>query len=102
MAPHRSVRQFADRLTTAHDVAPCTLCWCATTGDVTIRRAEPSDSDTVLTMMREIAVAEAVGTVDVSAERWRDLLPRDDVIVFITGHDDSAIGHVSAIRQLNI
>lgn len=72
------------------------------TDTVTIRRASPADSDTVLAMMREIAGAEAVGTVDVSADRWRDLLHRDDVIVFLAERDGAAIGYVSAVRQLNL
>jgi GNAT superfamily N-acetyltransferase len=72
------------------------------TAAITIRRATPADSDTVLAMMREIAGAEAVGTVDVSADRWRDLLRRDDVIVFLAERDGAAIGYVSAVRQLNL
>ena len=50
-------------------------------GSVTIRRAEPNDGDALLTMMREIAGAEAVGTVE---------------------RDGAAIGYVPAVRRLNI
>ena len=45
-----------------------------TPSPVTVRRATPDDSDTILVMMNEIAGAEAVGTVDVDPERWRDLM----------------------------
>lgn len=41
--------------------------------------AEPTDSDTVLTTMREIAAAEAIGTVDITAEQLRELLHRNAV-----------------------
>jgi ribosomal protein S18 acetylase RimI-like enzyme len=69
---------------------------------VTIRRADPTDADVLLAMMCEIAGAEAVGTVEVSAERLRVLLDRDDVVVFIAQYGGDAIGYVSAVRQLKI
>jgi GNAT superfamily N-acetyltransferase len=72
------------------------------TGRVTVRRAEPSDADALLAMMREIAGAEAVGTVEVSADRLRALLHRDEVVVFIAEQGGDAIGYVSAVRQLKI
>jgi ribosomal protein S18 acetylase RimI-like enzyme len=72
------------------------------TTDVTVRRAEPGDSDTVLAMMNEIAGHEAVGSVDVSPEQWRELLQRDDVIVFLAEHRGAAVGYVSAVRKLHL
>ena len=44
-----------------------------------IRRAGSGDSDTVLVMMQEIAAHEGVGEVGVTADRWRELLDRDDL-----------------------
>lgn len=72
------------------------------TSDVIVRRAEPGDSDTVLAMMNEIAGHEAVGSVDVTPERWRELLHRDDVIVFLAECRGAAVGYVSAVRKLHL
>jgi ribosomal protein S18 acetylase RimI-like enzyme len=70
--------------------------------EITIRRAGPGDSDTVLAMMREIAAEEGVGDVDVTADRWRELLGRDDVVVFVAERGGSPVGYVSAVVQLHL
>lgn len=72
------------------------------TGDVTVRRAGPADADTVLAMMREIAGEENAGAVEVDPDRWRELLDRDDVVVLVAERDGTAMGYVSAVRQLNL
>lgn len=69
---------------------------------VTIRRAGPDDGDGVLAMMREIAAEEGVGDVDVTAGRWRELLGRDDVVVFLAERDGAPVGYVSAVVQLHL
>jgi ribosomal protein S18 acetylase RimI-like enzyme len=69
---------------------------------VTIRRAGPDDSDTILEMMREIAAEEGVGDVDVTPHQWRTLLSRDDVVVFVAERDGTAVGYVSAVVQLHL
>jgi ribosomal protein S18 acetylase RimI-like enzyme len=71
-------------------------------GAVRVRRAGPRDSDVVHEMMREIAAEEGVGAVDVEPDRWRTLLGRDDVIVFVAEHGGAAVGYVSAVVQLHL
>lgn len=70
--------------------------------DIAIRRAGPQDGDIVLAMMREIAAEEGVGDVDVTADRWRELLGRHDVVVFVAERAGRAVGYVSAVVQLHL
>ena len=70
--------------------------------DVAVRRAGPDDSDAVLAMMREIAAEEGVGAVDVTPHRWRQLMGRDDVLVFLAERGGDPVGYVSAVLHLHL
>jgi hypothetical protein len=73
------------------------------TPHVTIRRATPSNAHVVLSMMREIAAEEGVGSVHLTVPRLRGLLDRDDVTVLVAWQEPgTALGYVSAVRQLNL
>ncbi|WP_448617748.1 N-acetyltransferase family protein [Geodermatophilus sp. URMC 65] len=70
---------------------------------ITIRRATPVDAGTVAAMVREIAAHEdQAAHVHVTDERWRQLLDRPDVFVFLAEHAGGAVGYVSAVRQLHL
>jgi ribosomal protein S18 acetylase RimI-like enzyme len=70
---------------------------------VDVRRAEPDDAGTVLTMVREIAAHEgdasdAAGT----PESWAAMLARPDVVVLLAERDGVPVGYVSAVRRLHL
>ena len=66
-------------------------------GEVTTRRATPTDAADVAAMVAEIT---AHGHVDV--EQWRRLLSRADVVVLLAERDGAPVGYVSAVRQLHL
>lgn len=70
---------------------------------VTIRRATPADAETVQMMVLEIAEHEGDSAhVHVTAERWRTLLDREDVVVLLGERDGAPLGYVSAVRRLHL
>ncbi|MBX9245617.1 GNAT family N-acetyltransferase [Actinotalea ferrariae] len=70
---------------------------------VTIRRAVPADAATVQTLVLEIAAHEGdTEHVRVTAERWQQLLERDDVVVLLAERDGRALGYTSAVRRLHL
>ena len=75
----------------------------AATAAVRIRRATPADAVQVAAMVREIAAHEdQAAHVHVPEAQWRTLLQRPEVIVLLAERDGSAVGYVSAIRQLHL
>ena len=74
-----------------------------TSPSLTIRRATPADTTEVAAMVAEIAAHEDQSAhVHVDTDQWRTLLARDDVIVLVAEQDGTALGYVSAIRQLHL
>ncbi len=74
-----------------------------TAAATTIRRATPADAATVAAMVREIAAHEdQTAHVHVPDAQWHGLLERAEVIVLLAERDGSAVGYVSAIRQLHL
>ena len=72
-------------------------------GDISIRRATPSDADTVLTMVREIAAhQDELEYVTITVNRWEQLLARPEVIVLLAERDSRAVGYVSAVRRMHL
>ncbi|MGC9671175.1 N-acetyltransferase family protein [Planosporangium sp. 12N6] len=72
------------------------------TSATSVRRAGPADADTVLTLVRELAAhQDQLEHVTVTADRWRDLLARPDVIVLVAERDGEPLGYVSVLRQVN-
>ncbi|XVQ86919.1 N-acetyltransferase family protein [Microbispora siamensis] len=70
---------------------------------VTIRRAGPEDAAAALTLLRELAAhQDQLRHVEVSEERMRELLCREDVIVLLAERGGRPIGFVSVVRHLNI
>jgi GNAT superfamily N-acetyltransferase len=68
-----------------------------------IRRATVADATEVATMVGEIAAHEdQVAHVQVDVNQWRTLLARPDVIVLVAERGNTAIGYVSAVRQLHL
>lgn len=75
----------------------------AVASTVTIRRAAPADAATVQTLVLEIAAHEGdTHHVRVTAERWEQLLGRDDVVVLVAERDGRALGYTSAVRRLHL
>jgi GNAT superfamily N-acetyltransferase len=70
---------------------------------VTVRRATPADAATVHALVLEIAAHEGdLDHVHVTAERWAELLRRDDVVVLLAERDGAALGYTSAVRRLHL
>ena len=70
---------------------------------VVVRRATAADAGTVHTLVLEIAAHEgAVEHVRVTAERWRRLLQRDDVVVLLAERGGQPVGYTSAVRRLHL
>ena len=70
---------------------------------VTVRRAAPAAPATVHRLVPEIAAHEdAPDHVHVTAERWAELLRRDDVVVLLAERDGAALGYTSAVRRLHL
>lgn len=70
---------------------------------LTVRRATPADATEVAAMVGEIAAHEdQLAHVHVDTDRWRTLLARPEVIVLVAEQDGTAIGYVSAVRQLHL
>ncbi|MGY1641253.1 GNAT family N-acetyltransferase [Geodermatophilus sp. SYSU D00703] len=73
------------------------------TESVTIRRATPADAAPVAAMVREIAAhQDQTAHVHVRDQHWRALLERPEVVVLLAERDGSAVGYVSAVRQLHL
>lgn len=65
----------------------------------TIRRAIPEDAETVRMLVIELADHQDEGEhVRGTAERWREMLGRDDVIVLLAERDGVPAGYVSALQ----
>ncbi len=83
-----------------------TTCSTASTGvgaTVTIRRAVPADAATVQTLVLEIAAHEGdTEHVHVTADRWEQLLERDDVVVLLAERAGRVLGYTSAVRRLHL
>jgi GNAT superfamily N-acetyltransferase len=70
---------------------------------VQIRRANPDDAGTVLTMLRELAAhQDELGYVQITEDRWRELLGRDDILVLLAECDGRSIGYASVVRRLHL
>ncbi|WP_433287426.1 N-acetyltransferase family protein [Micromonospora sp. CA-244673] len=70
---------------------------------ISIRRAGPDDAPVVDTLVREIAAHEGDSAhVTVTAERWHELLRRDDVTVLLAERAGEPLGYVSAQRRLHL
>ena len=70
---------------------------------ITVRRATPADADEVTAMVGEIAAHEGQSAhVHVDVEQWRTLLARPKVTVLLAERDGTALGYVSAVRQLHL
>jgi GNAT superfamily N-acetyltransferase len=70
---------------------------------VTIRRATPADAPTVQELVLEIAAHEGdLEHVHVTADRWTELLRRDDVVVLLAERGGRALGYTSAVRRLHL
>jgi GNAT superfamily N-acetyltransferase len=70
---------------------------------ITTRRARVTDAATVHAMVLEIADHEGDGQhVHVTPDRWRDLLARPDVVVFLAFQGEATVGYASATRQLHL
>ena len=64
-----------------------------------IRRAVADDAEDVHAMLLELARHDGgIEHVQVTPERWRDLLTRTDVVVFVAVCDGVPVGYVSAVR----
>ncbi|MGN6753819.1 MAG: GNAT family N-acetyltransferase [Intrasporangium sp.] len=75
----------------------------APTLEVVVRRAAPTDAESVMEMVREIAAHEGQSEhVTVTSARWADVLARPDVIVLLASRDGRDLGYVSAIRRLHL
>lgn len=75
----------------------------AAPADVTVRRARPADADTLQELVLEIATHEdSLEHVHVTADRWVELLARDDVVVLLAERDGRALGYTSAVRRLHL
>ncbi|MGY1623940.1 GNAT family N-acetyltransferase [Geodermatophilus sp. SYSU D00965] len=75
----------------------------ADTAAVRIRRATPADATDVAAMVAEIAAHEnQAAHVHVPDTQWHGLLERPEVIVLLAERDGTAVGYVSAIRQLHL
>jgi GNAT superfamily N-acetyltransferase len=71
--------------------------------DIQIRRAVPADADIVLTMLRELADhQDELEYVKITAQQWRDLLARPEVIVLLAERDGKALGYVSVLRRFHL
>jgi GNAT superfamily N-acetyltransferase len=75
-----------------------------TNAEITIRRAGPGDAGAVQALV--VAIAEWEGeaaAVQVTADRWRDLLARPDVVVLLAADGEGdPVGYVSAVRSLHL
>jgi ribosomal protein S18 acetylase RimI-like enzyme len=70
---------------------------------VDVRRAEPDDAGTVLTMVREIAAHEGdADAVSGTPGTWAAMLARPEVVVLIAERDGRPVGYVSAVRRLHL
>ncbi|MFU8854454.1 GNAT family N-acetyltransferase [Micromonospora sp. SL1-18] len=73
------------------------------TQTVTIRPAGPADATTVDTLVREIATHEGDAVhVTITADRWAELLGRDDVTVLLAERAGEPLGYVSALRRMHL
>jgi membrane protein DedA with SNARE-associated domain/ribosomal protein S18 acetylase RimI-like enzyme len=89
----RSRRPTAPRETTPVTTPP----------DVRVRAAGPADADTVRLLVGEMAAhQDQAEHVTSTAERWRELLARDEVTVLLAEHDGGPVGYVSAVRRLHL
>ena len=69
----------------------------------TIRRATPDDAETIRTLVVELADHQDQGKYVLSTpDKWRDMLGRDEVIVFLAERDGVPAGYVSALRRLHL
>ncbi|MCV2491824.1 GNAT family N-acetyltransferase [Geodermatophilus sp. YIM 151500] len=72
-------------------------------GHVEVRRAEPADAATVRAMLVELAAEDdPTHTVEVTPERWAEMLARRDVVVLLAERDGVPVGYVSAVRKLHL
>ena len=68
-----------------------------------VRRAEPDDAGTVMTLLGELAEHQGQSdSVQVTTEGYRTLLERPDVVVLIAERAGEPVGYVSATRSLNL
>jgi ribosomal protein S18 acetylase RimI-like enzyme len=90
-------------MTTTTDTTTNHPTGTAAAGTVVVRRVEPRDADTVMEMVREIAVHEdQLQHLTVTADRWAEVLARPDVVVLIARRDGAAVGYVSAVRRIHL
>jgi ribosomal protein S18 acetylase RimI-like enzyme len=69
-------------------------------GSTGVRRAVPADADLIGVLVRELAAHQDESEhVRIGADRWRELLGRDDVVVLIAERDGQVAGYVSALRR---
>jgi GNAT superfamily N-acetyltransferase len=69
----------------------------------TIRRATVEDADAVMAMV--LAIAQHEGQLEhilVSADTWRDMLGRPEVLVLLAEVNSAPVGYVSAVRILHL
>jgi GNAT superfamily N-acetyltransferase len=70
---------------------------------IQVRRANPDDAATVLTMLQELADhQDELEYVTVTVEHWRQLLARPDIIVLLAERDGRALGYVSVLRRVHL
>jgi len=75
----------------------------AAAATIAVRRATPADAADVAAMVREIAdLEDQAASVHVDDAQWRGVLERPDVIVLLAERGSTAVGYVSAVRQLHL
>jgi ribosomal protein S18 acetylase RimI-like enzyme len=70
---------------------------------VTTRRAGPDDAACVMAMVAELAAVDAPGhPVEMTADRWAEMLDRSDVVVLLAEKDGEPVGYASALRRIHL